>query len=635
MKIFVDFESRSAVDIKNFGGYIYSRHWSTEITAVSIRDAAGGLLYSWHLGCGEDLDLRLIADENNIIYGHNVFFEYCMYNFCAAEKCDVPQRLDTLSWRCTQAMLRTHALPGALESGAKALGLAQEKADNRHMLKLSRPRSLDFDGVVWWPVDKELSEYCNQDTLVSNHIYKRLGDLTPINASMFQETLRVNTRGIRVDIPLAENCMRIIEYERAGLLAEGLKLGVANAKSVQQMLQRLKIFGLELGDLRADTVSEALGWDSISPEARKLLDIRQAVARSSTAKFKAMVDLADEDERVRGLFRYHGATTGRWSSTGVQLQNLPRGAADPDLYAAVKAGRLTDALELARAQAVSFNTASVKLVRACFIPAEGCKFLCSDFGQIETRVLYWLAGMHEELDLLRRGLCVYKHMAGKIYGLADPQSMSADDPMRQVGKVAVLGLGYQMGAERFAFENKMPMDLAEKIVGLFRKTPDGRYTKIPQLWFQYERAMRSCILSGNSKQVGPVVFTRDKDFAYIRMPSGRKISYYHPSVDDEGKVSYYAVDSQTATFRKTSTYGGKLCENIVQGAALCLMAGALDRLEAYKYPVVLTAHDEALVEVPYDFGSLDEVNEIMVDAPSWAQGIPLIANGWEGQYYRK
>jgi hypothetical protein len=53
-------------------------------------------------------------------------------------------------------------------------------------------------------------------------------------------------------------------------------------------------------------------------------------------KIDALLARAGEDDRVRGAFRYHGASTGRWSGEGFQPQNLKRPVVE-DLDAAVAA----------------------------------------------------------------------------------------------------------------------------------------------------------------------------------------------------------------------------------------------------------------------------------------------------------
>ena len=86
---------------------------------------------------------------------------------------------------------------------------------------------------------------------------------------------------------------------------------------------------------------------------------------------------------------------------------------------------------------------------------------------------------------------------------------------------------------------------------------------------------------------------------------------------------------------ETTTYGGKLTENVDQAVSRDIMAEALLRLEANDYPVLMSVHDEAISEVDKDFGTVEEYCDIMCILPKWAKGLPLKAEGWEGQRYRK
>jgi DNA polymerase len=95
------------------------------------------------------------------------------------------------------------------------------------------------------------------------------------------------------------------------------------------------------------------------------------------------------------------------------------------------------------------------------------------------------------------------------------------------------------------------------------------------------------------------------------------------------------VNSMTKQWVRTSTYGGKSCENICQGICRDIMADAMLRLEAAGYPVVLTVHDEIISEVPKDFGSVEEYEALVSTVPAWAKGFPLTAKGWRGERYKK
>ena len=642
--IYTDFETQSIVDLTEHGSYNYSKHYTTRVNSVCVCNEHGDTLLSWSGGADLDFpaqELYTLYASADQIMCHNNFFEYCIYNHCLVRLYGIPPILDWAKWGCTKALAQTHALPGKLEFVAKALQLEQKKSDATVMRKMSRPRSITFEGPVWWKHDTSLQDYCDQDVLVTQQIHSRLGDMPSKNRTIHLMTCRMNYRGIKIDYPYIQRIRGLIGIERDKLIITGRQLGVDNAKSVQQMLTRLRYFNLSLPNIKAETVKEALLLDDLVPEARTLLELRQAVGNSSTSKYDAMVRLRDPaNDRVHDMFVYHGASTGRWSSVGVQLQNLPRGAKDYEsLRSLIYSGTDTQITEYLEDTGQSFNRASVSLVRSAFIPEKGKFFLDADYAQIETRVLYWLAGTLEDLEIMKKGFCIYKHMAGKIFNIPDPQSISGSDSRRQIAKALVLGLGYGMGPSRFSEENNMPLEDAEKYVNFFRREIDPvtgleRPTPICRLWKRYSSAAEYAVRSKKEIHVCRCTFRIEGEFLTVTLPSTRKLYYYKPHMF-EGQVCYFAMDSQTRQFARTHTYGGKITENIVQAIAFDITAEAMLRLEIHGYPIVLSAHDEVLAEVKTGQGSLEELIEIMVDAPSWTEGIPLKAEGWEGDHYRK
>ncbi len=131
-----------------------------------------------------------------------------------------------------------------------------------------------------------------------------------------------------------------------------------------------------------------------------------------------------------------------------------------------------------------------------------------------------------------------------------------------------------------------------------------------------------------------VLFRKVNDWLYMRLPSGRRIAYYRPEVVGD-KLTYMGVDTYTRHYCRTSTYGGKLCENAVQAIARDVLVNGMLRLEAAGYPIVATVHDEAVAEVGEEFGSIEEAGREMCVLPSWATGLPLAVEGWRAKRYKK
>lgn len=260
------------------------------------------------------------------------------------------------------------------------------------------------------------------------------------------------------------------------------------------------------------------------------------------------------------------------------------------------------------------------------------------------------------LEAFRTGKDVYRRQAGLIYRL-DPeeaQRLPRDGRERQLGKIAVLGLGYQMGADKFistCWKERILLSKPEAvhIVGSYR---DGN-PEIPQLWYDMEEAAFEAVRYPErvvSVAHGRISFARRGTWLYMRLPSGRLLSYAHPQIKkkrmpwldqstglpaERWGVVYWGVDSLTHKWCEQNAYGGKWTENAVQALCRDLLALAMLRLEAAGYPQVLSVHDEAVSEHDQGFGSLEEFQRLLCVTPDWAEGLPIEAEVWRGTRYRK
>jgi DNA polymerase len=126
----------------------------------------------------------------------------------------------------------------------------------------------------------------------------------------------------------------------------------------------------------------------------------------------------------------------------------------------------------------------------------------------------------------------------------------------------------------------------------------------------------------------------------LKLPSGRKLSYPRPRIiGNEREQRVVFSDNGLGQFKDCrhgqGAYGGIWTENIVQGIARDLLAGAMLRLEAAGYLIVLHVHDEIVCEVPIGFGSTEEFLHLMTRKPAWALELPIAANAWIGSRYCK
>jgi DNA polymerase len=391
---------------------------------------------------------------------------------------------------------------------------------------------------------------------------------------------------------------------------------------------------------------------------QRLLEIRQQISKTSTTKFKAYLECADDDDRMRGLLMFNGAGTGRWTAKRVQLQNLPsRGLAIgaeevPEAIEAAKAG-ISDLvydrpLDIAQA-----------CIRGMLVPDFGNRFLCADYSAIEGRGLAWLAGEDYVLDAYRADRRMYCVAAAGIYKvpyetiLNGRKTDKAYAKMDSVGKVAELACGYQGSLGAFRKMEKslgVKTDLSDKEIRESVANWRDSRPMTTRLWRGSEHAAFEAVQSpGTVTSYRELKFKRVGKFLMMRLPSGRLLYYFDPQIepqempwtDENGKrvvkdcISVWGVDSQTKSWSKYFLYGGLLTENAVQALSRDIMASALLGLDRKGYHPILTVHDEILCEELLAFGSLDEMIQLMTIVPSWANGFPVAAEGWEGDRYHK
>ena len=331
---------------------------------------------------------------------------------------------------------------------------------------------------------------------------------------------------------------------------------------------------------------------------------------------------------------YHGASTGRWSSVGVNMQNNPRPSfSDTDECIELfpqKDPALINMLYGDVSEALS------SCIRGMLKAPPGRKLVVADYSQIEARVLPWLAGQNDVLDVFRSGQDVYKHTAAKIYR-KPVEAIDSDE--RFVGKVAVLALGYQGGAKAFQSMAKVyGVDIDEPRADQIKTDWRKANPKIVQFWFDLEAAAIAAVENpGTTHRVGSVAFRVFRGFLFIRLPSGRLLAYYAPTMAPGRfgnlQVSFMGTNSVSRKWERQTTYGGKLSENIAQAVARDLMALAMIRTTDAGYDIVLSVHDELIAETTD--GTIDEFSKLMCELPEWADGLPVAADGFESQRYRK
>lgn len=658
MNLSIDIETYSSVDIKKAGLYRYVQSPDFEVLLFAY-SLDGAPVRVVDLAQGEALPqdvMNLMLNPAVVKHAYNAAFEwYCLSKYFLLSE---PIMLDWLSqWRCTMLHGLYCGYTAGLAATGEALGLPVDKRKLGTGMSLirtfcvpqkpaksngNRTRTLPHHEPEKWQLFKS---YCAQDVVTEMEIEHRL-DAFPVPAGeqlLWQLDQSINARGVRVDTRLIDSALAIDETATRELTAEAIMLsGLSNPKSVQQLTKWLEEeIDEEIPDLRKETVKDLLKGDLESDAARRVLEIRQQLSKTSTKKYAAMRDAVCDDGRVRGLLQFYGANrTGRWAGRLVQVQNLPQNHLPAlDFARELTEGRNIDALQLLYG---SVPDTLSQLIRTAFIPSEGNIFLVSDFSAIEARVISWLAGEQWRMDVFATHGKIYEASAAQMFGVPI-EEITKDSPLRQRGKVAELALGYQGGVGAL-----VKMDTAKKIdpdemPEIVRRWRDAN-RRIVDLWYAVENAALTTMQTGRPSGARGILFAREgdyitgQDFLTVTLPSGRKLFYVKPFLSPNqwgnDSLHYYGMDQTTKKWTTVDTYGGKLVENIVQATARDCLAVAMARLEARGLRIVMHVHDEVIIDAPPDI-SLEETCAVMGEPILWAPGLLLKADGFTSSFYKK
>jgi len=560
-------------------------------------------------------------------------------------------------WHDTQAACAYFALPLDLERALKALNLPviKDKEGRRLVLSLARPnRKTGLCPEVTPEKLTRVAEYNRADVEGTVALDHALGRLPKRERRVWNLDQVINQRGLGIDLDFVHAAKKIADRLFGEALEEFRKLTDLSPTQVEKVRVWLRENGVEIEDLRAKTIEETLKVE-LSPEARRVLEIRSMIASTSLKKLNAILACVGSDGRARGLLQYHGATPGRWLGRLLQPQNFPRPSVtieDPEeLVAAIKTG---DAAALREwGEPVEVLVSSLRHA----IAAQGDALLGSgDFETIEARIVLVLAGQHDKVALLASGADVYRDVATEIYRLIDSEKAvflgtRKEDlcpehaEMRQIGKNTVLGSGFGLGWKGFCDRYcKGDEDLAKRIINTYR---NEWAPKVPQLWYALENAaIHAMRCPGVIVPAGRGIRYRQETkagvpFLVCQLPNGKKFHYANATLEVReskwGKkrptVTYWAIKDHH--WRKVVAWHGHLTENVVQALARELLVDAMFRFEARGFPVVMHCHDEIVVEHPEITAT--PMREIMAEPPQWATelGMPIAVEAWVSKRYRK
>lgn len=656
----IDLETYSVVDIRKVGAQRYIQDPSFEILLFAY-SLDGQPVQIIDLASGEEVPQWLITALVNpsvIKHAYNAPFEFgCLSKYYGP--------MYPGQWRCTMFHGLYCGYTAGLEVTGRALGLPEDKQKlntGKALIRYfcvpckatktngGRTRNLPHHDPDKWQLFKE---YCCQDVVTEMEIERRLSTfpVPEFVQKQWETDLRINSRGVAVDIPFVDGALQIGEHVKSEMMLEATRISqINNPNSVSQLKDWLnKETDAEIDSLSKDVVKRMLNRDDNSPDVTRMLQIRQELGKTSTKKYDAIKKCVCPDGRVRGLLQFYGANrTGRWAGRLVQVQNLPRTYTDPiELARDLVHDRQEDALRVIYG---SVSDTLSQLIRTAFVASPGNVLVDADFSAIEARVISWLAGEQWRLEVFRTHGKIYEASASQMFGvpLELIKKGNPEYALRAKGKVAELALGYQGSNGALINMGALDMGLHEEELPEIVTRWRNANRNIVNLWYAMDEAAVQVISFGGSKSVRGLYLAREYDANQgtycltITLPSGRKLFYINPRLGTNkfggSSIIYDGVDQASKRWKHIETYGGKLTENVVQAIARDCLAEAIERLEAAGFPIVFHVHDEVVIDIkPYADNDtmLKTVCDIMRQPPVWAQDLPLNAAGWVGDFFTK
>ena len=662
----IDIETYSSIDLTKSGVYKYIQNdFEILLIAYAYDDEEIKII---DLKNNEKIPEKLkedILDENIIKTAFNANFErVCLSKYFNTY-------LSPKMFRCTQVHALYLGLPHGLENVAKSLRLKEQKLEEgKSLIRFFNKReNLDLltsnnENIKKGEVLKkyeEFKKYCINDVKVERSIRKILEKvkLPESEQKLWQLDQEINDRGVLVDSKLLNNAIYYDNYFK-NILIEKLKTitNINNPKSNNQMKDYLNSLGLNVNSLSKESVESLLNSDEVKKnphyeKIKEVLHLRKMLNKTSTKKYEAMKRCMCDDEKIRGLFQFYGANrTGRWAGRLVQVQNLPQNKINnleqvrekirndiiKDFPSRKK--KFNKNLNLNLYNNENLSSLLSQLIRTTFIPKKNHRFIIADFSAIEARIIAYLSNEKWRIDVFNTHGKIYEASASKMFKV-DINEITKESELRQKGKIAELALGYQGGVGALVSMGAYNMNLCEseliEIVKAFRSSNPN----IVKLWNNAQKAFIEAVKNKSVVHIDKnISFIYEGNILFIKLPSGRRLSYIRPKIDYDNIfnkyiITYEGVDPTTKKSKRLTTYGGKLVENIVQAIARDVLGEAMMNLRNKGFNIVMHVHDEIVLEVENGVSSVEEVCEIMCKENKYLKGLKLKADGFESKYYKK
>lgn len=676
----VDIETKSVVDLPRIGQWAYSEDESTDVYCVvfGYAEKEGEYEYfDWEPGTELPRDIRDFILYGGRVVAHNASFEFSIWQNILGDMYSFPS-LTLHQLDDTQVLGMALNLPPGLDGLAQALGCPTQKDTVGKALMLKMCKLVpDGEGgrtnAHDTPANRErLVTYCRDDVGATLDCYFRLKPLDETEAQVYEVDKQLNARGVYLDREFAEDCTAMVLARKAELDTE-VRSGTTDWRSMHLANSvnpyALKAF-LKAHDVPIPTrnrkkkkkgggftyaksastdqaaVAEMLALPDLHPDVTLVLRNRQESTKAtSLAKLGRVNDMVGRDGRLRYALWLYGANTARWTSSGLQVHNLPKDKLGP-LSDAVRACIRARDLEGLKFLSDRPLEAISSCLRSVISAPTGREIIAADWSAIEARVVAWLAGQEDVLATCRRGEDIYVKAA---------RDVGSDN--RHLGKICTLALGYSMGLATFiesaaGYDVTLSIKEARRILKAWRDSNSA----IVSFWREIEEAAKNAIGDPGTKySAGLITAVSNGGCLGLVLPSGRVIRYWRPSLvmanstikmlDDDGtvhekeirreEIRFYTLGNDKKSMVPATTYGGKLAENVTQAVARDLLAAATVRINPVdSYDLIVHVHDSLAAEVDKGEGSVAEFERLLTETPYWAAGLPLAAEGYRSKYFK-
>ena len=639
--ICIDFETKSYADLTKVGAWAYSEDPSTMPICLCY-----GIDYepirTWVPGDEDPTDLFDAIAAGKPVEAHNVSFEISIWKNVMVKRFgwpDVPLEL----WRDTAAVAAYYALPTKLDKLAKLLGYGGKDVDGGRLISKYSKLHLKSAKPVIPPEDlKRFVEYCKRDVELEQAVSDYLGDLPDEELKVFQLDLKIELRGLRIDLEGVDAATKVVEEYGEVLDGEFRKLTGFGPGQLDKVHAWFEERGYPLENMQAEYLEDALKegleiedgvFKPVVGDARRALELRLATSKASVKKLMKMRGQRGSDGTAKFQCRYHGAQTGRWTGTGFQPLNLNRGydekrTTPEDLVYNIKTGnwRWVKAMYGNPIEAVA------RASRHWITASEGHEIMAGDFVSIEAVVLACLAGEKWKVEAFRQKKGIYELMACKIYNLDpelanDPKKFKEKYPAeRQDGKTGELAFGFAGGLNAWLNFDNSGRHTDERIVEIC-KAWRAEHPEIVKFWSGIERAAVDCVMHHETTYYMAIQFDMIDEWLAMTLPDGKKIWYREPYLRQKMPPWHRPVDNKFGPAKPACAAGTCDCEPQPELCYLSVKGGRVQRTSTYGGKLCLAEDTEVLTNRGWKRIVNVQYDDLVWDGVSWVAHSGVVYNG--------